>query len=107
MRELGIATVVRNAHVVAGAPHPRFFSYVCEMSLAIIFEEPIGIFRRVFLQRLYVSAIGEENVEFAIVVVVKHSNTAGHGFRRMALRSLIALEFEIYGLKGKADRAAG
>ena len=68
---------------------------ILEVTLAVVFEEPVGVFGRVFLQRLYVGSVGEEDIQIAVVVVVENRYAAGHGFRRMALGRLATLQPEI------------
>jgi hypothetical protein len=57
------------------------------------------------LQRLEIGAIGEEDVEPAVVVVIENGDSAGHRFGCMPLRRFIAIELEVDRLKREPDRA--
>ena len=94
-----------DADVVAGSGQAGFFGDVGEVALAVVFEEAVVVLRRILLQSLDVGAVGEEDVELAVVVVVEDSHAAGHGFGRVALGRLIAVEPEIDGLEGEPNRA--
>ena len=59
----------------------------------------------VFSKRFDVRSIGEEDVKLAVIVEVEDGYAAGHGFRRMAFRSLGAVQLEINRLKDEADGA--
>ena len=96
-----------DADVVSGSGEARFFCHVSEVSVAVVFEEAIGIFRGIFFQRFYVGAVAEEDVKFAVVVVVEDRHAACHGFGRVALRSFAAVQLEVDGLVGELDRAVG
>ena len=52
-------------------------------------------------------AVGEEDVELAVVVVVEDGDAPFHGFGRVVFRALVAVEFEIDRLEGETDRAIG
>src|ERR1044072_5665578 len=76
------------------------------MSVAVIFEKAVGIFRRIFLERLDICAIGKKDVELAVIVVVENSNTSGHGFGRMGQRCLRIFQPEINRLISEVNGTA-
>ena len=94
-----------DARVIAGSGKPRFFGYVGEMSPAIVLKKAVGILRGSLAKRLDVGSVGEEDVQFAVVVEVKHGDTASHGFRSVAFRRFVAFQLEVDGLVNKTDLA--
>ena len=55
--------------------YPReasLFSGVFEVAFSIVFEEPVGIPRGSLFQRPDIGAIGEENIQIAVVVIVEN-----------------------------------
>ena len=54
-----------------------------------------------------VGAVGEKDVELAVVVVIEHGHASGHGFGRMAFGRLIGLELEIDWLVRESDGGIG
>jgi hypothetical protein len=72
-----VVVVVTDAHpdCPAGIPQARFFRYILECAIAIIFEEPVGCAGRHGFQG---SAAKNENVHPAIVVVVEEGASAAH-----------------------------
>ena len=81
---------VRHKVTLAGGD-TGFFGHVGEMSLAIVFEKAVVVLRGILAQGLEIGAVGEENVEFAVVVVVENGHAASHGFRRVVFWRLIAV----------------
>ncbi len=57
------------------------------------------------MKRFKLRSIGEEDVKLAVVVEVEDSYASGHGFWRVALRRLVAVQPEINRLKDEADGA--
>ena len=110
-KEILVAVVVVVADgrgdVVAVAGQSRLFRNVREMALAIIGKQTVRVFGRGLLQRSDIGAVGEEDVQVAVVVVVEDRDPASHGFRRMALRRLAGVEREIDGLIDKVDGRFG
>jgi len=93
--------------VEAGAGEARAFGDVFEVAVAVVLEEAVGVFRGGLLQRSDVGAVGEEDVEMAVVVVVEDGHAAGHGLRRVALGGLGAIEPEVDGPVDEMDRRGG
>src|SRR5579863_1634565 len=102
---VAIVVVVANGHanVVASARQSGFFGDVGEVAVAVVFEETVGVFWRILVERFDVGSVSKEDVEFAVIVVIKNGHPAGHGFGRMAFRSFVGIEFEIDRLVGEAD----
>jgi hypothetical protein len=75
------------------------------VSLAVVFKKTVAIFRRTFVECVNVGAVGEKNIQLAVVVVIEHGHTSGHGFRSMTFGSLVGVKFEIDWLVGELDRA--
>ena len=50
-----------------------------------------------------VGAVGEENIQLAVVVVIEHGHASGHGFGGMAFGRLVGLELEIDWLVRESD----
>ena len=80
--------------VVTSSRQPGLFGYVGEVSVPVVLEEPVGIFRGSLVERLDVRPVGEEDIELAVVVVIEDSHAAGHGFWRVTLGRLVAVELE-------------
>src|SRR4029077_747495 len=77
--------------VVADACEPCLFGDVCERAVSVIVEQPVPVLRRSLLEGGDVSAVRKENVEIAVIVVIEDGDAAGHGLRRVALGSLVAI----------------
>src|ERR1035441_1614842 len=71
------------------------FGNILEVPVAIVLEEPVGVLRRALFQSRDVGAVGEIDIEVAVVVVVEQGYSAGHGFVRMTLRRLRTVQFEV------------
>src|SRR5579864_5065967 len=95
----------RDAGVIACPFEASLFRDVGEVSFAIVLEEAVVVLGRIFFQRLEVSAVGEKDIELAVIVVIEDSDTSGHRFRSVMLGAFVAVEFEVYGLKDEMDGA--
>ena len=81
-----------DAHAVAEALQTSFLGHVFEGAIGFLVEEAVpvswtgllgdGALRRGILEG---GAVNEENVEAAVVVVIKEGNTATHGFHQIVL----------------------
>src|SRR5271169_1280172 len=74
-----------HSHRIADALQAGFLSYVSEGAVPVIAEEPVGVTGIVLFQRRDSRAIGKEDVEQTVVVVVEEGYSASHGFKRVAL----------------------
>src|SRR5215468_1715826 len=83
-----------NARVVARSSQSCLLRDVGEVSLAIILEKAVVVLRRIFLLRLQIGTVREENVELAVIVVIENGNASFHGFGRVMLGTFVAVEFE-------------
>src|SRR5450759_5058890 len=62
----------RNPVVEAHARQAGLGGYVLEVTLAVVFEEPVGVLGRGLLQSLNIGAVGEKDIQIAVVVVVEN-----------------------------------
>src|SRR5579864_1872171 len=97
----------RNAGVVARAGQSGLCGDVGEVTLAVVFEEAVVVLGRIFLERLQVRAVSEEDVELAVVVVIENGYASGHGFRGIVLGAFVAVKLELNRLECKPDRTLG
>ena len=93
----------RDAHIIAAAREACLFGHIREVPMAVVFKKTIEIFRRGLTERFNVRPVGEEDVQLAVVVVVKDGYASCHGFGCMALGRLTTVEFEINGLVNEPD----
>ena len=97
-KEVLVAVVVVVADgggcVVAAAGQAGLLRDIRKMALAIVGKQPVGVLGRGLLQRSDIGAVGEEDVQVAVVVVVEDRDPAGHGLRRVPLRCLTNVERE-------------
>jgi len=84
-----------HSHGVADALQASFLGYIGEGGIPVVAEEPVGITGIALLKRRDGRAIGKENVQQAVIVVVEDSNAAGHRFKRVPLRTDAVLELEL------------
>jgi hypothetical protein len=95
----------RDARVVTRAGQTRRFGHVREMAVAIVAEQAIEILRRGLLQAANVGAVGEEDIQLAVVVVIEDRDAARHGLRRVPLRRFATVERERNRPIRETDRA--
>ena len=93
---VAVVIVVADGHsdVITRTGEPGFFGYVLEVAVAIVFKETIRVLRGTLAKGLDVGAVGEENIQLAIIVVVKNGDPAGHGLGRVTLRSFVGFELK-------------
>ena len=90
--------------VIACSGQPRFLGNVGKMPPPVVFKKTVRVFRRCLVERLDICSVCEEDVELAVIVVVKDRDSPGHRFRSMALRRLTTVKFEIDCLVGELNR---
>src|SRR6185369_9098612 len=75
---MAVVVVIRSrrTHTVALSTHPRAIRHVHECSIVIIAIEPIGKLALVLHQVRKMSAVGEENVEVSVTIIVQQRHTA-------------------------------
>jgi len=99
--EIRVAVVIviadSRTDIEACSGEPGRVCDICKFAVAIIPEEPIAVFGRVFVQCCEVGPVGEENVGATVVVVVKNGDSADHAFGRVAGRRFVVF-------KSKRDR---
>src|ERR1035441_4719153 len=80
---VAVVIVISNGHadIVAGAGQTGGGRHILEMSLSVIAEKAIGVSGSCLLQATDIGAVGEEDVERAIIVIVEYGDTPGHGLR--------------------------
>jgi len=84
-----------HSHRIADALQAGLLRYIGEGAIAVVAEEAVGITGIALLKRWDGRAIGKENVQQALIVVVEESHSAGHGFKCVALRTDTILEREL------------
>jgi hypothetical protein len=65
------------------------------VSVAVVLEKPVGVFRGSLVERFDVRSVGEEDVELAVVVVVEDGHATGHSLGRVALGRLATVQLEV------------
>jgi len=97
-KEVLVAVVVvvadSGGDVVAFAGQSGLFRDVRKMALAIVGKQPVRVLWRGLLQRVDIGAVGEKDVQVAVVVVVEDRDPAGHGLGRVAFRRLTSVQRE-------------
>ena len=83
-----------DAHGVAEAGEAGLRGDVGEGSVAVVVEEAVVEGGIGFVERWDLGAVGEEEVEQTVVVVVEGGDSAGHGFDGVAVRAGAAVEGE-------------
>ena len=106
---VAVVVVVANGHagIVAGAREARFLGDVLEGAVAVVVKQAVGVFRRSLLKGLDIGAVGEEDIQLAVVVVVEDGDAAGHRLGRVALRGFAAIQREGNGTERKMDGRGG
>ena len=84
-----------NAHGVAGALESCFFGHVGEGAVTVVTVETIPIARIRLFEGGDCGAVGEEDIQKAVVVEVEESYAPYHGFESVALGAEAVLEDEI------------
>ena len=83
-KQIGVAVVIEIAgsrsHRISVACEFRGCSHVGEFHIPVVSEEPIRIFRRAFLKRGHIGAIGEVDIRAAVVIVIEDCQTSRHRF---------------------------
>ena len=74
-----------DSHGIPNAFHSRLLGHIRKGTIAIVAIKAVPVARVGLLKRRNGCAIGKENVQQAVVVVVKHRNPAQHRFDRVAL----------------------
>ena len=95
-----------HARVVARSRQARFVGGVGEVAFAVIQEQAVAILRIGFPERANVRSVSEEDVEMAVVISVEDRHSTGHGFGRMPLGRLAAVQREVDRLVSEPNRAA-
>ena len=97
--DVRIAVVVEvadgDAHAVACASDTRFFSDVGECAVMVIAEEAIPVSRCRLFKRRDLGAVDAVNVEKAVVVEVKQSDTGNHGFGLVLVGCSAVASYEV------------
>ena len=93
---ISVIIVVANGNrgIVTGACESRFFSHVGKCSIAIISEQPVRVFWRGLFQARDIGAVGEENVQISVIVIVEDGNTSSHRLRDVPLRGFATVQRE-------------
>ena len=68
-----------------------FFGDVGECAVAVVVKEAIPVLGRILFEGVDIRAVGEEDVGFAIAVVVEDSHASGHRLRSVPARCLVAV----------------
>src|SRR5450432_3893021 len=70
---IAVIVVVADGHayIEAGPFQARLLRYVGEASVAVVVEEAVPVFWRVFLERLDISPIGKEDVGPTVAIVIE------------------------------------
>src|SRR5208337_807633 len=107
---IGVPVIViianRNSHVVSSTGQTGGIGHVGEDAVAIVAEEAVAEFGRVFCQGADIGAIGKENVGASVAVVVEDGNSAQHGLGHILGGSDAILQSEWNLLKLKLDGSA-
>ncbi len=83
-----------HSHRIPDPLQARFLGYIGEGAVPIVAEEAVPVTGVGLFQRRDGRAIGEEDVEQAVVVVVEDTDSTRHGLKRVPLRTDAVLEFE-------------
>src|SRR6185437_14512700 len=94
-----------NASIESRSPQVRLIRYVSECAIAIVAKKAVAIFWVILFQSGQVRAIGEENVEAAIAVVVEDRNPTRHGFRNIPGEGFVVFQAKRKGCQLKVDWA--
>lgn len=89
--------------VEAFAGETGFGGDVGEVAFAVIREQTVGVLGGRLFEGSDIGAVGEEDVEIAVVVEVEDGDATGHGFRGVTLRGFGIFEAERKGGEGKAN----
>jgi hypothetical protein len=102
---IAVVIVIADGNPVrkTGAREPGFFRDVPKIALAVVFKKPVEVFGRGLLQGANVGAVGEVDVQVAVVVVIEYGHAPGHGFGSVALRCLATVQAEVDGLIYEVD----
>ncbi len=85
----------RYSHRIADALQSGLLGYIGEGAVSVVAVEPVVVTGIALFQRRNGRAIGKENVEQAVVVVVEDRDSAHHCFKRVALRTDAVPELEL------------
>ena len=104
---VAVVVVVANgdAGIVTSSREARLRRDVSEVAGAVVLEQAVRVFRRVLHQRVDVGAVGEIQIELAVVVVIEDGDATLHGFGRMTVWRLAAIEAKIDGTVREANWA--
>ena len=75
------------------------------MPLAVVLKKAVRVFRRGLPERLNIGAVGKEDIQFPVVVIVEGGHVTNHRFGSMALGGLATTELKINRLVSEPNRA--
>src|SRR5215469_12221780 len=106
--QIGITIVVivgdGRGDVEASAAKAGFFGYVGEHPVAVVAVKMVGELGGILFESLDIAAIREKYVRPAILVVVKHRDTTGHGCGSVgSLQSFVRFHAKGQGFEGESD----
>src|SRR5258708_9933634 len=87
--------VCRRSHRITDAVQAGFLSYIGKGAVPVVAEEPVRVTGIAFFKGRDGRAIGKEDVQQTVVVVVEQRYSASHGFKRVPLRTDAVLELEL------------
>ena len=82
------------SHGIACSLQTCFLRDVGKGAISVIAKQPVVVGRIGLFKGRNIGAIGEENIQQPIIVVIKHRNSTGHSFDRVSLRAEAVLKCE-------------
>src|SRR5260370_27661620 len=82
-----VIVACRYSHRITDALQAGFLSYIGKGAVPVVVEEPVRVTGIAFFEGRDGRAIGKEDVQPTVIVVVEERYSASHDFKRLPLRT--------------------